>query len=100
MIWLTQLIYVKEGEEKTFDAFEAVAIPLIAKHRGKLLMRYRPRAEDVIDGTLEKPYEIHVVTFDDDADLQAFFRDEERKQMLHLKEQSVREVVLIKGSKV
>lgn len=100
MIWLTQLVYIKEGEEEAFDAFEAVAIPLISKHRGKLLMRYRPRAEDVIDGTLARPYEIHLVTFDDDADLQAFFRDEERKKMLHLKEQSVKEVFLIRGSKV
>ena len=100
MIWLTQLIYIKEGEEQAFDTFEAVAIPLISKHRGKLLMRYRPQAEDVIDGTLEQPYEIHLVTFDDEADLRACFKDEERKKMLHLKEQSVREVVLIKGSKV
>jgi hypothetical protein len=56
--------------------------------------------EDVIDGTMERPYEIHLVSFDNDEDLQFFLKDEERKKVLHLKEQSVREVLLIKGSRV
>lgn len=98
MIYLTQLVYIKNGQEEAFNAFEAVAIPLIAKHRGTLLMRYRPRKEDVIDGSIEHPYEIHLVSFEADADFQSFLKDEERKKVLHLKEQSIKTVLLIKGT--
>jgi hypothetical protein len=42
MIYITQLIYIKEGQEKIFDEFEDVAIPIIAKYKGKLLFRVRP----------------------------------------------------------
>jgi uncharacterized protein (DUF1330 family) len=100
MIYLTQLIYINEGQEQAFHTFEEVAIPLIAKYDGKLLMRYRPGAEDVIEGTMERPYEIHLVNFATDASFQAFLKDEERKKVMHLKEQSVREVLLIKGGRI
>jgi hypothetical protein len=29
MIYLTQLVYLNPGKEEAFDAFEAVALPLI-----------------------------------------------------------------------
>ena len=35
MIYITQLIYIKEGQEKMFHEFEDVAIPIIAKYNGK-----------------------------------------------------------------
>jgi hypothetical protein len=100
MIYLTQLIYINDGQEHTFNAFEAVAIPLITKYNGKLLMRCRPAAVDMIAGTIDRPYEIHLVSFDAEADFQAFLKDEERKKVLHLKEQSIREVWLIKGTRI
>jgi hypothetical protein len=31
MIYITQLIYVKPGQEAVFDEFEKVAIPIVAK---------------------------------------------------------------------
>lgn len=100
MIYLTQLIYIKEGQEETFHAFEEVAIPIIGKYRGQLLLRLRPTAETVIESTMDQPYEIHLVSFHDEKDFESFAQDEERKQFLHLKEQSVREVWLMKGEKL
>jgi hypothetical protein len=44
------------------------------------------------------PYEVHVVRFDSDADLTRYSSDEERQRYLHLKEQSVRDAFVIKGS--
>jgi hypothetical protein len=38
-VYLTQLIYIHPGQEEVFDAFEAVAVPLLTKYRGKLLLR-------------------------------------------------------------
>ncbi|GAB2774550.1 hypothetical protein GCM10027275_16990 [Rhabdobacter roseus] len=100
MIYITQLIYLKEGQEEAFEQFEAVAIPAIARYNGRLLFRLRPEESTFIESTLEQPYEIHMVEFAAEADFQNFMLDEERKQFLHLKEQSIRAAVLIKGTKL
>jgi uncharacterized protein (DUF1330 family) len=100
MIFITQLIYIKEGEESAFNQFENIAIPTIAKYNGRLLLRIRPDSDSVIENNIDKPYEIHLVEFDTEQHFQNFMHDEERKKFLHLKEQSVRSVILIKGTKV
>lgn len=100
MIYITQLIYLKEDQEEIFDAFENVAIPLIAKYNGKLLFRVRPSDEAFIENQIEKPYEIHLVEFVEEQDFQNFMKDEERKQFLHLKEQSIKASILYKGVKL
>ena len=97
---LTQLIYIREGQESVFDQFEAIAIPLIAKYNGVLLLRVRPDASSIIESTIERPYEIHVVEFLADEDFVAFMKDEERKRFLHLKEQAIRSSVLVKGGRL
>ncbi len=100
MIFLTQLVYVKEGRENLFHEFENIAIPAIRKYNGRLLLRVRPLDNDFIEHHIEKPYEIHLVEFETEQDFQNFSNDGERKQFLHLKEQSVRSVLLIKGVKL
>lgn len=100
MIYITQLIYIKEGQEQAFHQFEDVAIPLIAKYNGRLLLRVRPEDDSFIEGGIDKPYEIHLVEFDSESDFKNFMVDEERKRFLHLKEQSIRSSVLYKGVKL
>src|SRR4249920_735096 len=100
MIYITQLIYIREGQEKTFHEFEDVAIPIIAKYNGRLLLRVRPEEHAFIETNIDKPYEIHLVEFDSEQDFKNFMLDEERKKFLHLKEQSVKSVWLIKGMKL
>ena len=100
MIFLTQLIYIKEGKEEVFLQFEDIAIPAISKYNGRLLLRVRPDDHSMIEHAIDKPYEIHLVAFDAEQDFKNFSGDEERKKFLHLKEQSVKEVWLIKGVKL
>lgn len=100
MIYLTQLIYIQPGQEAVFDEFESRAIPLIPQYNGQLLLRIRPTGETVIHSTVEQPYEIHLVSFPGDEDFYRFLQDEERKQFLHLKEESIRTTLLVKGQKV
>lgn len=100
MLYFTQLIYIKEGQEEVFHQFEDVAIPLIAKYNGKLLLRIRPTEDSFIEYAVEKPYEIHFVEFNAEEDFINFMHDEERKTFLHLKEQSIKTSVLIKGIKL
>ncbi len=98
MIYITQLIYIVEEQEAVFNQFEAMAIPLIAKYQGQLLLRVRPDARHYIERTIEQPYEIHLVAFASDNDLANFMQDKERQKFLHLKEQSIKSVLLIKGT--
>lgn len=100
MIYLTQLIYIKEGQEDVFHQFENVAIPLIKRYNGRLLARIRPTDDSYIERQMEKPYEIHLVEFYSEQDFKAFTQDESRKQFLHLKDQSVKESILIQGVKL
>ena|SRR3569833_2848316 len=100
MVYITQLIYIKEGQEGKFHQFEDVAIPLISKYNGRLMLRIRPGNEAYIETTIDKPYEVHLVEFDAESDFEAFMRDEERKKFLHLKERSIKAVMLIKGEKL
>lgn len=100
MIYITQLIYVKDNEELVFQQFENIAIPIIEKYNGQLLLRVRPEENSMIEMNIEKPYEIHIVKFDAENDFLNFMKDEERKQFLHLKEQSIKSSILIKGEKL
>ena len=100
MIYITQLIYLREGQEKTFHEFEDVAIPIIAKYNGKLLLRVRPQEDAFIENSIDKPYEIHLVEFGGEQDFINFMHDEERKKFLQLKEQSIELSVLYKGAKL
>jgi uncharacterized protein (DUF1330 family) len=100
MIYLTQLIYIKEGQENMFHQFEALAIPIISKYNGRILLRIRPNEQSFIGHCIDKPYEIHLVEFDSEQDFENFKKDEERKKFLHLKEQSVKITILIQGAKI
>ena len=100
MIYITQLIYILDGQENIFNQFEDIAIPAILKYNGKLLLRVRPAENAIVEASVEKPYEIHLVEFATEKDFDDFMQDEERKKFLHLKEQSVKSVFLIKGIKL
>lgn len=100
MIYITQLIYLKDGQENIFHQFEDVAMPIIPKYNGKLLLRIRPEKTSIIEANIDAPYEIHLVEFETENDFKNFMQDEERKQFVHLKNQSIKEVILIKGIKI
>ncbi|WP_298554952.1 hypothetical protein [uncultured Algibacter sp.] len=100
MIYITQLIYITDGKEDVFNLFEDIAIPTILKYNGRLILRIRPDESSIIERNIEKPYEIHLVEFDTQQDFDNFKKDEERKNFLHLKEQSIKASILIQGVKL
>ena len=100
MIYITQLIHINQGQEATFDEFESFAIPIIAKYNGKLELRIRPPETAMIESSMEQPYETHLVSFPKENDFEQFMADPERQKYLHLKAQSIRSSVLIKGTKL
>ena len=100
MIYIIQLVYIKEGQESVFHQFEDIAIPTIYRYNGRLLLRVRPTENAFIEHHIAIPYEIHLVEFDDEQDFENFKQDDERKKFLHLKDQSIKSVLLIKGTKL
>ena len=100
MIFITQLIYIIEGQEEVFHQFEDVAIPAIIKYNGRLLLRVRPAENAFIESNMERPYEIHLVEFDSEQDFENFKQDKDRLKFLHLKEQSIKAAILYKGGKL
>ena len=98
MTVLTQIIYLHPGKEAEFDAFEDVALAALPRHGGELLLRLRPARVATLAGSLAPPYEIHVVRFPDDDHLNRFLADPLRVEVLHLKEASIRDVILFRGS--
>ena len=100
MIYILQLIYIKDGQEEVFDQFEDIAIPIISKYNGRLLLRVRPTENSFIEHHIHKPYEIHFVEFDSEDDFKNFTFDEERKKFLHLKDQSIKASILIQGTRL
>ncbi|SHJ28903.1 DUF1330 domain-containing protein [Aquimarina spongiae] len=100
MIYLTMMIFVKEGKEAVFHQFEEFAIPLLEDYNGKLIYRIRPTKDTFVLQQDELPYEIHFLSFESEDDFLNFTKDERRKDFLHLKEESIRYSYLIKGTKL
>ncbi|SMD36754.1 hypothetical protein SAMN04488029_3051 [Reichenbachiella faecimaris] len=100
MLYITQLIYIKPGKEKVFHEFENHAIPLMEKYTGKLVQRLRPDDAAYVAGEEQKPYEIHIVSFESEEKLQEFFQDETRLQFKHLKDDSVKSILMFRGEKM
>ena len=97
MLYYTQVIFVLEGQEATFEEFEAHVLPLLQRHGGQLLYRVRPGRPDVIETAMDYPYEIHLVTFPARANFEAYRDDPERMRHMPLKEKSIRKAMLIEG---
>jgi hypothetical protein len=97
MLYYTQLIFVKEGHEDDFNLFESHVLPLLKKHNGILIYRIRPTDDCIIETTIDRPYELHLVTFPAREDFEAYRDDKERLQYMHLKESSIEKAWLIEG---
>ncbi|MDW3209082.1 MAG: DUF1330 domain-containing protein [Reichenbachiella sp.] len=100
MIYITQLIFLQEGKEKTFIEFEEFAIPLMEHYGGKMIYRLRPDKDSFVSSMEEQPYEIHFISFHSDTDLNAFMNDKSRLSFIHLKDESIQSTVLVKGRKI
>ena len=97
MIYITQLIFLKEGKEATFIAFENLVIPLMKEHKGKMLYRVRPDKESFITAEKELPYEIHFIAFESDHYLTNYLNDKRRLDFIDLKNESISSTITVKG---
>jgi hypothetical protein len=96
MIYLNQLIFIRDGKEAIFHEFEDFVMPLIGQHNGRIIYRLRPDPHNFIDGE-ERPYEIHFISFDSEEDFERYMKDDRRMEHVHLKNESVRSSWMVKG---
>ena len=97
MLYYTQLIFIKEGQQDLFNEFESYVLPLLERHNGVLLYRVRPTDDCIIETNLGKPYELHLVGFQSREDFEGYARDNDRLKHMHLKDASIEKAILIEG---
>lgn len=97
MLYYTQLIFIREGQADQFNLFESYVLPLLARHNGILLYRVRPTDDCVIEINMDKPYEVHLVSFPTREDFEGYAKDNDRLKYMHLKEASIEKALLIEG---
>ena len=97
MLYYTQLIFIKPGMDEQFNLFESYVLPLLEKYNGKLLYRVRPTDDCVIEISMDKPYELHLVSFPTREDFEGYSKDNDRLQYMPLKEASIEKAMLIEG---
>jgi hypothetical protein len=98
VIYFTQLVFVKPGMEQTFHAFEDHVLPLLERHQGRLLYRARPQIDSILHSEVGDPYEIHLLSFPSEKDFQAYTNDDDRRQYAGLRNDSVQNVLLFRGT--
>ncbi|MDO6801512.1 hypothetical protein Q4595_03520 [Wenyingzhuangia sp. 1_MG-2023] len=101
MIYLTALLFVKQGKETVFQEYENTVLPILKKYKGVLMYRLRPTSENYIgNSTDEQPYEIHLLSFPSDHDFKNYLEDSKRISFNHLKDESIKSSYLYKGEKL
>ncbi len=100
MIFITQIIHIHPNKEKEFLEFEDFAIPLMAEYGGKMIHRIRPAKENFVNHLTDAlPYEVHILSFPNEQNLDQFIKDPRRLSYVHLKNESVKTSFMIKGKK-
>ena len=99
MIYYTVLIYIHESEERTYLEYEDLTLPILEDYNGELVYRLKTNSAQS-DSSEDFPYEVHLLRFENQSDFDAYLKDERRVKATHLKEQSIKKTVLVKGNKV
>ncbi|HVS92086.1 MAG TPA: hypothetical protein VHE59_08655 [Mucilaginibacter sp.] len=97
MLYYTQVIFIKEGQEDQFNLFESHVLPLLKRHNGVLLYRVRPTDDGIIETAMGEPYELHLVSFPSREDFEGYAKDPERLKYIDLKNASIEKAMLIEG---
>src|SRR3569833_307410 len=97
MLYYTQIIFIRESQQDLFNEFESYVLPFLERHNGTILYRVRPTDDCVIESNIEKPYELHLVSFPTREDFEGYAKDGDRLKYMHLKEASIEKALLIEG---
>jgi hypothetical protein len=90
-------LWIHPGQEAAFEAFEREAARLMARHGGRIDHAVRltpppaaPSAEDI-------PYELHIVSFPDEASFEAYSSDPATLALREKRPKIIARTVLLAG---
>ena len=96
-LFVTQLIFLREGQRESFEEYEDAVIPLLEKYRGQLMYRIKCHEDYVQCRLNEMPHEIHIISFPNQAALKNYLEDPKRQELANLREGIVRQDLSILG---
>ncbi|KAA5544233.1 DUF1330 domain-containing protein [Adhaeribacter rhizoryzae] len=94
-IYYTLLVYLREGQDPIYQAYENKVLPLLPKYNGRLELRLKSNKT-----APNQPDEIHVASFPSVADFEAYRDDPERLNSAGMFQDSVAEAVLVQGVRI
>jgi antibiotic biosynthesis monooxygenase (ABM) superfamily enzyme len=90
-------LWIHPGQEEAFEAFEREAARIMARHKGRIDSAVRltpPPGAPANDAT---PYELHIVSFPDEAAFQAYSSDPETLALREKRPKIIARTVLMAG---
>ena len=87
-------LWIHPGQEEAFEAFEREAARNMARHGGRIDQAVRLTGAPADDAT---PYELHVVSFPDEAAVQAYANDPATRALLSQRAQIIARTVVMTG---
>jgi antibiotic biosynthesis monooxygenase (ABM) superfamily enzyme len=90
-------LWIHEGQESAFEAFEREAARIMARHKGRIDSAVRltpPPGAPPPDAT---PYELHIVSFPDQAAFEAYSSDPETLALREKRSKIIARTVLMAG---
>jgi uncharacterized protein (DUF1330 family) len=91
---IVALLFIHPGREKEFEQFETAAESIMSCHGGRLERRIA-----VISGANpDQPYEVHIVTFPDEASFARYRTDADLQALAELRTRAIRHSTIWMGS--
>jgi len=90
-------LWIHKGQEAAFEAFEREAARIMARHKGRIDSAVRltpPEGAAPNDAT---PYEVHVVSFPDKAEAEAYAADPATLALREKRDRIISRTVLMAG---
>ncbi|TYA74051.1 DUF1330 domain-containing protein [Seonamhaeicola marinus] len=100
MIYITAFLFINDDKEDLYNQYESEVLPLLEIYNGKLIYRIKPSDADYINAEEEKPYEIHFISFENEAGFNGYLNNTKRLSFNNLKAQSIKTSFIVKGEKL
>lgn len=94
-IYLTVLIYLKQGKEALFHDYERQAAQVMARHNGRFEQIIKP---DTVNGDLPLPDEIHVLSFATPEGFAHYRQDPDSQALASMRLASVERAIFLQGT--
>jgi hypothetical protein len=91
------LLWVHKGQEAAFDAFEREAARIMARHKGRIDHAVRMTAPPGSPPNDATPYEVHVVSFPDEASYEAYANDRDTVALRETRTKIIARMAIMTG---